>query len=81
MEKEVNYYINFFDGVEDEDFQIDMEVYNKIYEKAGENDNEFKEERLNEKNVNSYTLTLYQKEFIEIINEIIKNIVIDEITK
>lgn len=70
MEKQVNYYIHFFNDGENEDFQIDMEVYNKIYSKAAENDNVFKEERLNDENEIDYTLTLYKPTFFEIINEI-----------
>ena len=30
MEKQVNYYIHFFNDRDNEDFQIDMEVYDKI---------------------------------------------------
>lgn len=72
MEKQVNYYIHFFNDRKYEDFQIDMEVYNKIYSKAAENDNVFKEERLNDETEIDYTLTLYKTTFFEIINEIIK---------
>lgn len=71
MEKQVNYYIHFFND-DNENFQIDMEVYNTIYSKVAENDNVFKEERLNDENVIDYTLTLYKPTFFETINEIIK---------
>lgn len=75
MEKQVNYYIHFFNDRDEEDFQINKVVYDKIYSKAAENDNVFKEERFNDETEIDYTLTIYKTDFFEIINDLISNFI------
>lgn len=74
MVKEEKYYIHFFNNVDDEDFQIDEKVYNKIYSNVKLAVNiVFKEEYLHEEMEISHTLTLYKIDFLNIINDELSN--------
>lgn len=74
MIREEKFYIHFFNDVNNEDFQIDEKVYNKIYSNAKSAVNiVFKEEYLHEETEISHTLTLYKIDFLCIINDVLSN--------